>query len=171
MCPRGDQHRAMHPSLWDMCLRWSSAGKNATDTPDPAASFNKEGKSYFLVVVAVAKEVVLKTYVKGIVTSTFISGLGLVRYIIYHLKRKIRAKKKRLSPDVYGTRLKAVTSLWRINEPTLCFHNCILNVTIVIRGVQGRNKQPHLFMFCVFILFIICLSLELYKLIFFSIFV
>lgn len=61
----------------------------------------KDSKAYFLIVVAIAKEVVSKAQRKGTVMGISISSLGSVRFLSFYLKRTIRVKKDCLSPDVY----------------------------------------------------------------------
>lgn len=84
----------------------------------PASSLGTEGKACFFTVVAIVKEVVRKTRMKGVATGNFISSLGLLKFFASLLKRKIMLDKKSLSFDIYGRIWKNVTQMLRISDPT-----------------------------------------------------
>lgn len=42
--------------------------------------------------------------VKGVMTGNFVSGLGLVRYFAFHLKRKMGLEERRLSEKIFKDR-------------------------------------------------------------------
>ncbi|XP_036366636.1 uncharacterized protein LOC118766888 [Octopus sinensis] len=71
------------------------------DLPD---FLTKESNQCFLAVVAIAKEVVWKSRMKGLATGNLISGLGLVRYFIFHFKRKLRLERRCHSKKMFKER-------------------------------------------------------------------
>lgn len=64
----------------------------------------KEGKTCFLIIVAVAKEAVWKARVKRGMTGDFVSSPRLVRYFMFHLKRKLELEKRSLSVKMFKER-------------------------------------------------------------------
>ena len=68
---------------------------------DPPPSFGRDGRPVFLCLVAMAKEVVWWTRLKGLKTGTFLSGQALINFFKYHLRRKVRVEREVLTSSVF----------------------------------------------------------------------
>lgn len=70
----------------------------------PTELSKERRKECFLCSVAILKEYVWKTRMKGITTGTIISGVGLLLYIRYYQKNKIALEKGYLLRKVFDRR-------------------------------------------------------------------
>jgi hypothetical protein len=85
----------------------------------PPPSFGREGQAIFLCLVAMAKEVVWWTRLKGLKTDTFLFGQALIDFFKFHLKRKLRVEREVLIPSEFVARWVRVAKMARVNGPTL----------------------------------------------------
>ena len=81
-------------------------------------SLQKEGKAVFLTLVAMAKECVWWSRLKGLQTNTFLSDQPLINFFKYHLKRKIRVEREVLSNECFVKRWVKVARMVRMNDGT-----------------------------------------------------
>ncbi len=88
----------------------------------PPPSFGREGQAVFLCLVAMAKEVVWWTRLKGLKTDTFLSGHALTDFFKFHLERKVRVEREVLSSSKFNERWVRVASMARVNGTTLSMH-------------------------------------------------
>lgn len=70
----------------------------------------KEGKNCFLIAVAIMREVIWKTQMRGM-TGNLVSGLWLMRFFILHLKSKVRLERC-LSERMFKARWMWVHYCW-----------------------------------------------------------
>jgi hypothetical protein len=89
---------------------------------DPPPSFGREGRAVFLCLVAMAKEIVWWTRLKGLKTDIFLFGQALIGFFKFHLKRKVRVEREVLLPSIFFERWVNVARLARVNGPTLTLH-------------------------------------------------
>jgi hypothetical protein len=88
---------------------------------DPPPSFGREGRAVFLCLVAMTKEIVWWTRLKGLKTDTFLFGQALIGFFKFHLKRKVRVEREVLSPSKFYERWVNVARMACVNGPNLSF--------------------------------------------------
>ncbi|MCP3653585.1 MAG: zinc-binding domain-containing protein [Herbaspirillum sp.] len=86
---------------------------------EPPTSLGTEGRLVFLCLVAMAKEVVWWSRLKGLRTDTFLSGQTLIDFFRFHLRRKLRVEREVLPSGVFYDRWVRVARLTRLNGPSL----------------------------------------------------
>ena len=134
-CPRCDQgdETVLHAIVQCPCIAelWAcveqllsrvgrvrlSAGSIVKIEPPP--SFGREGRLVFLCLVAMVKEIVWWTRLKGLRSGLFLSGQALINFFKFHLRRKMRVERAALPPSVFEKRWVKVAKLARLNGPTM----------------------------------------------------